>query len=562
MRKKIVFERKKLISLFCLLLIIALGIGYAVLSEQLKVNGSVNYDSIVWDVGFVSATDGGGSVNSNPQISNDKKSISISCDLGTSLDQETCIAKANIKNASTFAVQLDDNPLVEFNNTYINSVDVIWSDDENSVEAYDEISANSEREIKLIILTKELTSDMLPESNLSLPITITMNWVESQSVEVSLKGKTVAFFGDSVSYGYLTDGNGFGYYVDQLEDLASYGNYAVASATLNTSTQTVNNVIEQMMNHKDESFDYVIMQGGFGDLRDMPPLGQITSGYNTGEFDTTTFAGAVEYMLYLATTYWEDAKIGFIVSYFTPNSNSGVRANFEEAKKYWDILKAACDKWNVDYLDLFEGTAYYNGVLTSFNDILKVSTTTYIPDGVHLNEAGYELLTPYIVDWIKTLSKYYRNFEITENDNGIIYPDPTGYTVVSNFADLTLTKDQSIGKLSSSQLKPVWSGSASVGRATAVNYLVRVTGGETLGLTSVAVENNIFYAIGELDINASTINPAGTVGEGQVHGEWLSDDLTLNTKTKYIVVSFKNGDGTTSFTNEQISLLPTYLEFK
>ena len=137
MRKKIMFERKKLISLICLLLAVTIGIGYAVLSQQLKLNGSVNYDTMAWDVGFSAAFDGGGTVSSNPEVSSDKKSISISCDLGTSLAQETCIAKAKIKNGSSFAVQLDESPLVEYDNTYINSVDVVWADIDGRVKAFD-----------------------------------------------------------------------------------------------------------------------------------------------------------------------------------------------------------------------------------------------------------------------------------------------------------------------------------------------------------------------------------------------------------------------------------------
>ena len=98
------------------------------------------------------------------------------------------------------------------------------------------------------------------------------------------------------------------------------------------------------------------------------------------------------------------------------------------------------------------------------------------------------------------------------------------------------------------------------GRASAVNYILQVSGGETIGLSDSA--QNVTYAIAEFNADKYTVNPNRTDGAGEVHMAWLSDDVTLNLNTKYIVVSFKNGDGSTSFTQEQLELLPTYIEFK
>ena len=36
-------EKKKLVLWVCLFLVLGLGIGYALLTEQLKLNGSINY---------------------------------------------------------------------------------------------------------------------------------------------------------------------------------------------------------------------------------------------------------------------------------------------------------------------------------------------------------------------------------------------------------------------------------------------------------------------------------------------------------------------------------------
>lgn len=230
---------------------------------------------------------------------------------------------------------------------------------------------------------------------------------------VFLEGKSAIFFGDSVAYGYSTNGNGFGYYINQIANFSNFTNAAKNTATINTSTQGSNNIITQMKENKDSEYDFVIIEGGYGDLRDTLSLGELTDGYKISEYDTTTFAGAVEYSLYLVTTYWPNSRIGFIISYDTPNSNYGVRPNHTEAKKYWDIVKRACDKWNVQYLDFFEGSTEYNGVIKTYSDLFEVTSNTYLAsDNIHPTATGYEFICPFISKWMKTLRKYQRSFDI------------------------------------------------------------------------------------------------------------------------------------------------------
>ena len=81
-------NNKKTIMLLLILLAIGLGIGYAVLTEKLTINSTVEYNSMKWNVGFISAIDGEGSVTTTPSISNDKKTITITCNLGTSTKSE------------------------------------------------------------------------------------------------------------------------------------------------------------------------------------------------------------------------------------------------------------------------------------------------------------------------------------------------------------------------------------------------------------------------------------------------------------------------------------------
>ena len=175
-------QKKKIYPLLFLFLIIIIGLGYAILTSKLSINTSVNYDSIKWNVGFSEAVDNGGSVKSIPSISEDKNSITIQCNIGTSTKSETCIAKATINNDSSFDIVLKDNLTITSNEAYIESVDIVWIDSNTNtgnVKVNDLIPKGVKQNVEVRITTKKLLEDTIPSSSLSVPITIGMNWGEA-----------------------------------------------------------------------------------------------------------------------------------------------------------------------------------------------------------------------------------------------------------------------------------------------------------------------------------------------------------------------------------------------
>ena len=173
-------EVKKIIILGAILLTIGLGIGYAILSEQLKLNGSVNYNSMNWEIGFATVSDGNGSVVANTAVSEDKKTITINCNVGTSTKSETCIAKVQIANNSTFAVELESAPEITFNQSYIESVTAKWSDTSSNIGASDTVNASTAKEALITITTKKLDENTLPTEEINAPVNVTMNWIEKK----------------------------------------------------------------------------------------------------------------------------------------------------------------------------------------------------------------------------------------------------------------------------------------------------------------------------------------------------------------------------------------------
>lgn len=120
------------------------------------------------------------------------------------------------------------------------------------------------------------------------------------------------------------------------------------------------------------------------------------------------------------------------------------------------------------------------------------------------------------------------------------------------FYKLTFVKRYSINGGNSGSLAGEYAENIT-GRAASVNQQLEVNGGEIIGLSNFA--NNVSYAIFEFNENME-------YSGGQSSKEWLSRDITLNENTKYIRIAFKKGDGTTDFTDEEVVLLPSYLEFK
>ena len=140
------------------------------------------------------------------------------------------------------------------------------------------------------------------------------------------------------------------------------------------------------------TYDYIIFNGGVNDAWDVAPVGEMTTGFD-GPFDELTFAGGFEATIKYAKENFPEAKLGYIVNFSLPNTSGGKLSDMSE---YFTIAKKICDKWSVPYLDL-----YFDD---DFNqNQLKTHTNENIPDWVHPNSAGYEILAPKINEWMKAM---------------------------------------------------------------------------------------------------------------------------------------------------------------
>lgn len=223
-----------------------------------------------------------------------------------------------------------------------------------------------------------------------------------------LKGKRILFCGDSIMSAEKDDYHPLGGYALRIQKW----NEAIITnkGQSGTSVSTIRGgrIIHQLVKRK---YDIVVLEGGVNDaMGDQSvgggaPLGKLTADDVTEGFDISTFAGAMEELLSKAKEMYPDAIIGYIISYTTPNSTWGGRTRDFSAEA--EIMRKACEKWDIDYIDLHSGKTedgkYYS------KDILKTDTAEFFynndPGEVHISGAGYDIITPYIEQWLIDLCK-------------------------------------------------------------------------------------------------------------------------------------------------------------
>jgi lysophospholipase L1-like esterase len=130
------------------------------------------------------------------------------------------------------------------------------------------------------------------------------------------------------------------------------------------------------------------MHGGVNDARHERPVGNLSEGKEeaTLKKNQTSYAGGLEWIFYNVSKTNPDAKLFFIANHRLDGHSKG---HAKDMSAYFNIAKAACEKWGIIFIDLYNNK--------ELNDKLETTTTKYLPDTLHLNAAGYDIITPYII---------------------------------------------------------------------------------------------------------------------------------------------------------------------
>lgn len=244
-------------------------------------------------------------------------------------------------------------------------------------------------------------------------------WSDVTVVKISTTyQKKAAFFGDSITWGIgcCTDSAGnnclsWANCIGCNRDYTAY-NFGKPGWTIskinNYHAYMIPSVLDSVSNGY---YDFIILQGGTNDIGNIGVSGNNVrlGSYNlydfSGNYDITTFLGGLESYLYKATRYWPNARIGYIITYQTPN-NFGPRATM--SAEYYAKMKEVLNKWKIPYLDLYFGNDIYLGSGRSFNDILQVYSQRYLQDTLHLSCEGDMVLAQYVQAWMRLIPKYSR----------------------------------------------------------------------------------------------------------------------------------------------------------
>ncbi len=212
---------------------------------------------------------------------------------------------------------------------------------------------------------------------------------------MNLQGLKINFLGDSI-----TEGHGCSSEATRFTDkiAAEYGaitrNYGIGGTRFARQTKPSDNPRHDLdfpsrVAEMDPDADVVIVFGGTNDFgHGDAPFGEFA------DRTVDTFCGAAHVLFTALLEKYPHAVIGVITPLHrateaVPNQHGRV------LKEYVDAIRQTAEYYSLPVLDLF---ATY-GVQPA----VPVMKDTYMPDGLHPNDAGHVLLTGKIVKFIESL---------------------------------------------------------------------------------------------------------------------------------------------------------------
>ena len=156
-----------------------------------------------------------------------------------------------------------------------------------------------------------------------------------------------------------------------------------------------------------ENPDYIVLQGGSNDadlignalLAKPERFGTFEWGDFSGEYDSTTFCGALESLFYRLVTDYETAKIGFVIVPKMGFLNSSVldyTVENNNRRCYFETIIQLCNKWGISVLNLWDNCLMNPELHTQSEEPMYT-------DGQHLTAKGYDYISSIIENWLKTL---------------------------------------------------------------------------------------------------------------------------------------------------------------
>ena len=240
----------------------------------------------------------------------------------------------------------------------------------------------------------------------------------SEYIRNNLYGKVAVFDGDSICMGSIKDGRLPWANIIGDENSMEWKNYGIGGGTVTAevyvaSTGAKRHWVSRNIDRIHEecaALDYLILEGGTNDadlLIDQPErFGEYNLEDYSGNYDDTTFTGALESLFYKATRYYPTAKIGYIVAQKMGTPACGYGPDYKRRKFFLRAIEV-CRKWGIPYLDLWESSPLNPSLECYYDKTLSIEENEaqgkcYV-DGQHLTALGYRVISSRIAAWMQNL---------------------------------------------------------------------------------------------------------------------------------------------------------------
>lgn len=219
---------------------------------------------------------------------------------------------------------------------------------------------------------------------------------------MELQGKKIVFLGDSITEGHGTSDvdHHFVTLVGKEGGFRESKNYGIGGTRIARQIGTSDNSVWDKdfcarVEELDEDADIIGVFGGTNDFgHGDAPLGTFN------DRDVHTFYGACHYLMTRLLERFPGKTIFFMTPIHRLNEDNmkgdGYKAyNVATLNTYVEIIREVAEYYSIPVLDLHKVSGIQPKV-----DIIR---ERFIPDGLHPNDAGHELLTARILGFLKAL---------------------------------------------------------------------------------------------------------------------------------------------------------------
>lgn len=327
-----------------------------------------------------------------------------------------------VENAQSVVIELEEGQKYKFN---FNTIYTFWDENEKFIKGAPQGSLSgttntadfnssniptNAKVLKMLIFDEDVDRAVLSKVDyfkvglkpqyIIDGLISTIENTEGTQIKNPLHGKKAVFLGDSWCAGNAESGGTWASRIKTNNPTMTVTNYGLHGADWAQCSIHVLDHADKLAVMKDA--DYIIIEaytnGLYGDVSELSkPLGEINE-FNYMRLQQieelpNTYAKDLERALYRIVTECTGKKIGVIFPYKAVAHLSETNA----FRVFRPQVMACCRKYNIPVFDNFDGCN-----IPSWSDTLRVPF--YVTnDTVHLAKQGYDLITPPIEAWMKTL---------------------------------------------------------------------------------------------------------------------------------------------------------------